>query len=102
MRRLDPAERLSLDLKMTAFLPPQQSRRREGEYQTAFTSPAGLPPIDPEEVQRHGADAYRVWSGASGKEAARCSLWWRRGLSLGNQRLGIIGHYAATGAHAGA
>ncbi len=60
-----------------------------------------LPPFDPEDIARHGANAHRVWRNASGHIEARCSLWWDATPPVPGQRLGILGHYAAATAAAG-
>lgn len=59
-----------------------------------------LPPFNPDDPCRHHADAHRVVSGADGREAARCSLWWQNTPKLEDHRLGVIGHFAATNAEA--
>jgi len=60
-----------------------------------------LPPFNEDDVSEHGADAHRVSVNAWGNPTARCSLWWRSTPRLANERLGVIGHYAASNAEAG-
>lgn len=62
---------------------------------------AVLPTFNPDDVAHHQADAHRVVAGAHGRDAARCSLWWRNTPTLKGQRLGLIGHFATTDAEAG-
>lgn len=53
------------------------------------------------------ADAHWLAFGGDGAPVARCSLWWRNtpappaGVVNEQERLGLIGHYAAAGASAG-
>src|SRR5262245_11739865 len=78
------------------------NEERKGESQANAMPMGQLPPFDPQDIERHGADAHQVWSDSSGQVAARCSLWWRQSASLADQRVGMIGHYAATSRLAGA
>ena len=83
---------------MTVTTIPTKAR---GDETSLLAGGAGLPPFDPQDVVRHGANAHRTGRDDRGAEAARCSLWWERTPSLPNQRLGLIGHYAATNHAAG-
>jgi GNAT superfamily N-acetyltransferase len=66
-----------------------------------FCAAAGMPPLAPESVATAGADAH--WMFSDGADvAARCSLWWSAVPPYPGQRLGLIGHYAALDANAGA
>jgi GNAT superfamily N-acetyltransferase len=60
-----------------------------------------LPPFDPDDLVRHGADAHRLLIDDAGRVCARCSLWWKPRLHHG-ERVGVVGHYAAVGAADGA
>ena len=52
---------------------------------------------------RHRGDATRnqpdsCWTAvAESEQRSSCSLWWRNTPQIGNERVGIIGHYAADG-----
>lgn len=52
-----------------------------------------------EEVQRSRADAHWMLDSRDGIQA-RCSLWWSSAPQLPDQRVGILGHYAARNAGA--
>jgi len=60
-----------------------------------FCSPPQLPPLDPQIVARHRADAHWLLRHSAGHAAARCSLWWVNTPPYPGQQVGLIGHYAA-------
>lgn len=60
--------------------------------------PRGIPVPDFENFSAHGADEHLVLENAQ----ARCSLWWNEVPHVPGQRLGCIGHFAASNAEAGA
>ena len=71
-----------------------------GKASTAPDAP-GLPPFDPNDIARHGADVH--WGLArDGNVVARCSLWWTAAPRLGCDRAGTVGHFAAVDKPAGA
>lgn len=48
-------------------------------------------------LQAHQPDAHwQIIDPASGKPQSQLSLWWTETPSLPNERVGVIGHYAAT------
>src|ERR1700677_660183 len=57
--------------------------------------------IVPESLIADAPDAHWVLIDASDRIAARCSLWWRRVPSHGDQTLGVIGHFAAADSASG-
>jgi GNAT superfamily N-acetyltransferase len=59
-----------------------------------FCSLMGLSALTPENMERSHADQHWLLEGTDGIQA-RCSLWWSKAPSLSDQRVGIIGHYAA-------
>jgi len=70
-----------------------------------FVSPAqiaefcalhGSYPIAPEDYSVRQADAHWGLVDHSGMLLARCSLWWHEVPDYPGERLGLIGHYAAT------
>jgi GNAT superfamily N-acetyltransferase len=62
---------------------------------------AGLPAFDPANLERHAPDAHWVLLDDDGAIAGRFSLWWQVVPQHANDRLGIIGHYAADNAEFG-
>ena len=60
-----------------------------------------LPALDPAELARHMPDAHAMVMASDGSTVGRCSLWWRETPLLPNERVGILGHYAAQDAEAG-
>jgi len=57
-------------------------------------STGGSPPVAAESLLLEAPDAHWMLLDDA-TIVARCSLWWRRVPSLGKQRLGAIGHFAA-------
>ncbi len=51
---------------------------------------------DPGEFARHKPDAHFEWIGDEGVRG-RCSLWWNGMPAWNDHRVGMIGHYAASG-----
>ena len=79
----------------------QQIQIRTNEELTLFCAPPGLPPLNPETISRHNADAHWMLTNSStGEIEARCSLWWQSTPPYPNRRLGLIGHYGASKAEA--
>lgn len=66
----------------------------------AFCALPGLVPLDAETVAGARPDASWMLTGQA-DAAARCSLWWREAPALPGQRVGLIGHYAASSDEAG-
>lgn len=69
------------------------------EEQARFCTLAGLSTLTPENLMRSGADAHWILDGDEGI-IARCSLWWSKAPYMPEQRIGLIGHYAAREAEA--
>ena len=61
----------------------------------AFEASPLLPAFDPALLRRHAPDEHQVCVEGD-RTVARCSLWWRRVPGLSGERLGAIGHFAAT------
>lgn len=59
-----------------------------------------LPAFDAEVAEQTHADAHWTF-GDAGAVRARCSLWWSNVPQVPGQRIGIIGHYAASSSDAG-
>lgn len=57
---------------------------------------SALPAFDPQLLLRHAPDEHWLQVDDSGVPAARVSLWWTSAPPYATQRLGIIGHFAAT------
>lgn len=53
-----------------------------------------LPPFDAGQLDHHQPDAHWVVID-SGTTTARCSLWWNNTPGWSDQRVGLIGHFAA-------
>ena len=53
-------------------------------------------PLDDADRVRHAPDCHLLLIDAVGTVTARCSCWWTGGPRLDGQRVGIIGHYAAS------
>lgn len=67
------------------------------EQRERFCALAGPDPLTPDTLARGHADAH--WMLADDAAiVARCSLWWGATPAYEEQRLGLIGHYAATNA----
>lgn len=66
-----------------------------------FCTLAGLGELTPEMVRMHAPDALLTLRDGE-RMVARSSLWWRRVPLHTDQRLGLIGHYAAVDDHAAA
>lgn len=66
-----------------------------------FCSLPGLDELAPEDVRVHAPDAL-ITLDATGGLVARASLWWSRVPEYRGERIGLIGHYAASGAHSAA
>ncbi len=62
----------------------------------------GLPAFDPASLAHHGVDEHLLFLGDDAAPTARASLWWKSVPALENQRLGVIGHYAAGDANSAA
>ncbi|MBV9712853.1 MAG: hypothetical protein JO011_18285, partial [Ktedonobacteraceae bacterium] len=63
--------------------------------QTRFCELKGLSTLTPRTLERSRADAHWILEGDDGGIQARCSLWWKNVPQLPDQRIGLIGHYAA-------
>jgi GNAT superfamily N-acetyltransferase len=53
------------------------------------------PSLLPSQLDQQQADQHLV-AYVAGEAVARCSLWWRAAPSVEGERVGCIGHYAAT------
>jgi GNAT superfamily N-acetyltransferase len=60
-----------------------------------FCAAPDLPVLDPLQIRRQQADAHWLVTDNRRRVYARCSLWWRSAPAYANERVGIIGHYAA-------
>jgi GNAT superfamily N-acetyltransferase len=69
---------------------------------SAFAAFCGTPGFTADSVAVQRADGHLVARDPAGAISARCSLWWRATPPLPGHRPGIIGHYAAGSAAAGA
>lgn len=68
----------------------------------AMVSVRGFEPLDPKRIAADGADDHRIAIDENDEIVAQCSLWWRDTPAMPGQRVGLIGHYAAHSAEAGA
>ena len=66
----------------------------EDEDLRRFCSLPGLSELDPGLVRQHAPDAMLL-DEEGGAPVARASLWWRTTPAYGDERVGLIGHYAA-------
>jgi len=66
----------------------------------SYEAPKNWPTLSMDEIVAHGPDAAIVVRDALGLRA-RCSLWWNDVPPYGDERLGVVGHYAATTAEDG-
>lgn len=80
----------------------QTIQARTQEQLLQFCSLQGVSSLSPGALAHCGADGHWMVL-ENGKILARCSLWWTNvpAFSRPNQRLGLIGHYAAQEAEAG-
>jgi GNAT superfamily N-acetyltransferase len=67
---------------------------------TRFCTLPGLGALTAEVIARHRPQAQWLLTGTTDAVVARCSLWWENTPAHQGQRLGFIGHYAATNAEA--
>jgi GNAT superfamily N-acetyltransferase len=67
-----------------------------------FCALPGLSSLSPEVVQRQRPQQSWMLCEDAGAVIGRCSLWWQNTPALPGQRVGLIGHYAVTGAEAAA
>jgi len=65
-----------------------------------FCALPGLGELAPETVRRHAPDEMLL-DEAGGAPIARASLWWRAAPPYRDERVGVIGHYAAANGGAG-
>lgn len=61
-------------------------------------STRGVDRLNSENLVHDAPDAHWLMLSAPGVILARCSLWWKRTPPYPDQRLGLVGHYAATDA----
>lgn len=61
-----------------------------------------LPRFNPADFDAHHADVHLCAVSESSDVQARCSLWWNHVPTYEQNRLGVIGHYAAVGDDAAA
>lgn len=66
-----------------------------------FCSLKGLSDLSPHTIAQHAPDAV-LMSLDHGRLLNRTSLWWRHVPELRNERVGLIGHYAAQDRHTAA
>ncbi len=64
-------------------------------------SRTAVDPIPEKERQLHAPDLHVLWVGDGSILNGRCSCWWTRTPGLPGERVGVIGHFAATDATAG-
>ncbi len=69
---------------------------------SVFAAVCGTPGLSADTVAAHRADGHLAALDPAGAVAAHCSLWWRSAPPLPGHRPGVIGHYAAGSAAAGA
>jgi hypothetical protein len=67
-----------------------------------FCELPGLSILSPEVVLRQRPQQSWMLGAVTGAVTGRCSLWWQNTPALPGQRVGLIGHYAVTGADAAA
>ena len=65
-----------------------------GESVAVYQQVPALPAFDPESISRHRVDSHHLLQ-ESEAIVARASLWWTDVPSLDDERLGVIGHFAA-------
>jgi len=58
-------------------------------------------PIPEKERQLHAPDLHVLWVGDGSILTGRCSCWWTQAPGLPGERVGVIGHFAASEATAG-
>lgn len=75
---------------MVTLLSAESAAERE-----RFCQLAGLSTLTPRIVERSRADVHWLLQERDDLQA-RCSLWWTHTPSVPDQKLGLIGHYAAT------
>src|SRR4051812_11633385 len=68
--------------------------------QADFCALPGSYPITVDLPSMQQADAHWMVGNDQGQLMARCSLWWQAVPAYANERLGLIGHYAAQDATA--
>lgn len=51
--------------------------------------------FDPQHIESHHTDGHLLLMNDNEQVLARCSLWWSEAPLLENEKLGIIGHFAA-------
>jgi GNAT superfamily N-acetyltransferase len=67
---------------------------RTSAWPTLQAAP-GVTLLDEAAWRRHGADLHLVIIDDEGRVGARCSCWWSERPPLEQERVGVIGHYAA-------
>jgi GNAT superfamily N-acetyltransferase len=72
----------------------------DAETRDAFCALPGLVPLDAAAVASARPDASWMLTGPQ-DDVARCSLWWDHTPTLPDERVGMIGHYAARSDAAG-
>jgi GNAT superfamily N-acetyltransferase len=80
----------------------QRSYIQAAEDLGAFAAFCQPPGFSVGTVAAHRADRHMVALDPGGAITARCSLWWRSAPPLPGHRPGVIGHYVAGSATAGA
>jgi GNAT superfamily N-acetyltransferase len=80
----------------------QRSYIQATEDLCAFAAFCQPPGFSAGTVAAHRADRHLLALDPGGAIRARCSLWWRSAPPLPGHRPGVIGHYAAASATAGA
>jgi GNAT superfamily N-acetyltransferase len=60
-----------------------------------FGESSGLPHFNPSDFETQHADIHLCALSESGEVQARCSLWWNHVPAYKQERVGVIGHYAA-------
>jgi predicted N-acetyltransferase YhbS len=80
---------------------PRLIELRPGDTMPAF-APGGAAPVDAADRARHAPDRHLLLIGDDGSLRARASVWWTQTPAIPGERVGLIGHYAATDASSAA
>jgi GNAT superfamily N-acetyltransferase len=73
---------------------------RPGDASPPMTKTA-VDPVPAADRQRHAPDLHLLGITDGSTLASRCSCWWQRTPELPSERVGVVGHFAASEAAAG-
>jgi L-amino acid N-acyltransferase YncA len=83
-----------LHLDTSGDMMPQLIQVCNSQQLQDFQAVRGLAPLDLESFKNHAPDIHFMLESGNAL-VARCSLWWNDTPTELNQKLGLIGHYAA-------